>query len=249
MQLTGKIFTLLGVLGLVGAVVLGVLGVRSGVATDEAVQSGQEVGQSLTAELESGDTYLLTLPLDSESATCAVSGPEGRAVGSNPTEDDEIMAEGTVDLVGALHPGASGEHVIRCSSPEVKLTDPVDSMGYAWAGLGILGALLLGLGSAALLLLGVILWIWGANRDRDRRDRWGNPGGGYGGGYGGTGGYGGYGGTGGYGGGGYPQQPQDPGAGQQGGWGQGSPGQQPGSGSYPTPPPPPQGPQDRAPWS
>lgn len=196
-QLTGKIFTLLGVLGLVGAVVLGVLGVRSGVATDEAVQSGQEVGQSLTAELESGDTYLLTLPLDSASATCAVSGPEGRAVGSNPTEDDEIMAEGTVDLVGALHPGASGEHVIRCSSPEVKLTDPVDSMGYAWAGLGILGALLLGLGSAALLFVGVILWIWGANRDRDRRDHWGNPGGGYGG-------------TGGYGGGGYPQQPQGP---------------------------------------
>lgn len=246
MQLTGKIFTLLGVLGLVGAVVLGVLGVRSGVATDEAVQSGQEVGQSLTAELESGDTYLLTLPLDSESATCAVSGPEGRAVGSNPTEDDEIMAEGTVDLVGALHPGASGEHVIRCSSPEVKLTDPVDSMGYAWAGLGILGALLLGLGSAALLFVGVILWIWGANRDRDRRDHWGNPGGGYGG--------GGYGGTGGYGGGGYPQQPQHPGAGQpgsglQGGWGQGGPGQQSGSGAYPAPPPPPQGPQDRAPWS
>ena len=247
MQLTGKIFTLLGVLGLVGAVVLGVLGVRSGVATDEAVQSGQEVGQSLTAELKSGDAYLLTLPLDSESATCAVSGPEGRAVGSNPTEDDEIMAEGTVDLVGALHPGASGEHVIRCSSPEVKLTDPVDSMGYAWAGLGILGALLLGLGSAALLFVGVILWIWGANRDRDRRDHWGNPGGGYGGGYGGTGGYGG---------GGYPQQPQDrgagqPGPGQQGGWGQPGSGQQPGSGSggYPAPPPPPQGPQDRAPWS
>lgn len=247
MQLTGKIFTLLGVLGLVGAVVLGVLGVRSGLATDEAVQSGQEVGQSLTAELESGDTYLLTLPLDSASATCAVSGPDGGAVGSNPTEDDEIMAEGTVDLVGALHPGASGEHVIRCSSPEVKLTDPVDSMGYAWAGLGILGALLLGVGSAALLLLGIILWIWGANRDRDRRDHWGNPGGGYGGGYGGTGGYGG---------GGYPQQPQDPGAGQpgssqQGGWGQGGPGQQPGTGtgSYPAPPPPPQGPQDRAPWS
>ncbi|QRO86613.1 hypothetical protein [Kytococcus sedentarius] len=230
MQLTGKIFTLLGVLGLVGAVVLGVLGVRSGVATDEAVRSGQEVGQSLTAELESGDTYLLTLPLDSESATCAVSGPDGGAVGSNPTDDDEIMAEGTVDLVGALHPDASGEHVIRCSSPEVKLTDPVDSMGYAWAGLGILGALLLGLGSAALLFVGVILWIWGANRDRDRRDQWGNRGGGYGGGYGGTGGYG---------------------SGQQGGWGQGGPGQQPGSGSggYPTPPPPPQGPQDRAPWS
>ena len=230
MKLTGKIFTLLGVLGLVGAVVLGVLGVRSGVATDEAVRSGQEVGQSLTAELESGDTYLLTLPLDSASATCAVSGPDGGAVGSNPTEDDEIMAKGTVDLVGALHPDASGEHVIRCSSPEVKLTDPVDSMGYAWAGLGILGALLLGLGSAALLLLGVILWIWGANRDRDRRDRWGNPGGGYGGGYGGIGGYG---------------------SGQQGGWGQGGPWQQPGSGSggYPTPPPPPQGPQDRAPWS
>lgn len=230
MQLTGKIFTLLGVLGLVGAVVLGVLGVRSGLATDDAVRSGQEVGQSLTAELESGDTYLLTLPLDSESATCAVSGPDGGAVGSNPTEDDEIMAEGTVDLVGALHPGASGEHVIRCSSPEVKLTDRVDSMGYAWAGLGILGALLLGLGSAALLLLGVILWIWGANRDRDRRDHWGYPGGGYGGGYGGIGGYG---------------------SGQQGGWGQGGPGQQPGSGSggYPTPPPPPQGPQDRAPWS
>lgn len=230
MNLTGKIFTLLGILGLVGAVVLGVLGVRSGLATDEAVQSGQEVGQSLTAELESGDTYLLTLPLDSASATCAVSGPGGRAVGSNPTEDDEIMAEGTVDLVGALHPGASGEHVIRCSSPEVKLTDPVDSMGYAWAGLGILGALLLGVGSAALLLLGIILWIWGANRDRDRRDHWGNPGGGYGGGYEGTGGYG---------------------SGQQGGWGQGGPGQQPGSGSggYPTPPPPPQGPQDRAPWS
>lgn len=230
MQLTGKIFTLLAVLGLVGAVVLGVLGVRSGMATDEAVQSGQEVGQSLTAELESGDTYLLTLPLDSASATCAVSGPDGGAVGSNPTEDDEIMAKGTVDLVGALHPGASGEHVIRCSSPEVKLTDPVDSMGYAWAGLGILGALLLGLGSGALLLLGVILWIWGANRDRDRRDHWGNPGGGYGGGYGGIGGYG---------------------SGQQGGWGQGGPWQQPGSGSggYPTPPPPPQGPQDRAPWS
>ena len=230
MQLTGKIFTLLAVLGLVGAVVLGVLGVRSGMATDEAVQSGQEVGQSLTAELESGDTYLLTLPLDSASATCAVSGPDGGAVGSNPTEDDEIMAKGTVDLVGALHPDASGEHVIRCSSPEVKLTDPVDSMGYAWAGLGILGALLLGLGSVALLLLGVILWIWGANRDRDRRDRWGNPGGGYGGGYGGIGGYG---------------------SGQQGGWGQGGPWQQPGSGSggYPTPPPPPQGPQDRAPWS
>lgn len=230
MQLTGKIFTLLGILGLVGAVVLGVLGVRSGLATDEAVQSGQEVGQSLTAELESGDTYLLTLPLDSESATCAVSGPDGGAVGSNPTEDDEIMAEGTVDLVGALHPGASGEHVIRCSSPEVKLTDPVDSMGYAWAGLGILGALLLGLGSVALLFVGIILWIWGANRDRDRRDHWGNPGGGYGGGYGGIGGYG---------------------SGQQGGWGQGGSGQQPGSGSggYPTPPPPPQGPQDRAPWS
>lgn len=242
MNLTGKIFTLLGILGLVGAVVLGVLGVRSGLATDEAVRSGQEVGQSLTAELESGDTYLLTLPLDSASATCAVSGPGGRAVGSNPTEDDEIMAEGTVDLVGALHPGASGEHVIRCSSPEVKLTDPVDSMGYAWAGLGILGALLLGVGSAALLLLGIILWIWGANRDRDRRDHWGNPGEGYGGGYGGTGGYGG---------GGYPQQPQHPGAGQQGGWGQGGPGQQPGTGtgSYPAPPPPPQGPQDRAPWS
>ncbi|WP_404371092.1 hypothetical protein [Kytococcus sedentarius] len=230
MKLTGKIFTLLGVLGLVGAVVLGVLGVRSGVATDEAVQSGQEVGQSLTAELESGDTYLLTLPLDSASATCAVSGPDGGAVGSTPTEDDEIMAEGTVDLVGALHPDASAEHVIRCSSPEVKLTDPVDSMGYAWAGLGILGALLLGLGSGALLLLGVILWIWGASRDRDRRDRWGTPGGGYGGGYGGIGGYG---------------------SGQQAGWGQGGPGQQPGpgSGGYPTPPPPPQGPQDRAPWS
>lgn len=206
MKRFGQVLTALGVLGLViGAVIFG-WGVVQAAQTGEALTSGQTISGSTEVELEEGDHHLLTTPLDSDSsATCTVTDPDGSSVGTTPSEDDEYTAEDEVELVGAFDVDDSGTHRVDCTGDDVKLTDHVDPNGFAFGGLGLLGGLLLGGLAFLVTVLGIILWVAGAKRDRR------GPGG-----YGGPDGYGQYGGPAQYGQGGqygYGASPAQPGGG------------------------------------
>ncbi|WP_374929234.1 hypothetical protein [Kytococcus sedentarius] len=164
MNLIGKIFTLLGVLGLVAAVALGVSSDRWGTATAEAVRGGDRVGQSITRELEADRTYLLTVDLDAAYATCHGKGPDGTAIATFATEEDYELVDGVMELAGAVHPTLSGEHTFTCSSPDVRLTEAVHPWGTSLPSLGVIVSLLLGVGSLVLLVVGVVLWRRGSSR-------------------------------------------------------------------------------------
>ncbi|WP_462417291.1 hypothetical protein [Kytococcus sp. Marseille-QA3725] len=178
MKRFGQVLTALGVLGLViGAVIFG-WGVVQAAQTGEALTSGQTISGSTEVELEEGDHHLLTTPLDSDSsATCTVTDPDGSSVGTTPSEDDEYTAEDEVELVGAFDVDDSGTHRVDCTGDGVKLTDHVDPNGFAFGGLGLLGGLLLGGLAFLVTVLGIILWVAGAKRDRRGSGGYGGPGG------------------------------------------------------------------------
>ncbi|OFS06520.1 hypothetical protein [Kytococcus sp. HMSC28H12] len=189
MKRAGQVLVVLGVLGVIAAVVLGVMGLVGAGRAVNAVEGGQKVGSGITRELHAGDGHLLTHPLDTgSSATCTVQGPDGDPVSTSPSDDQVDLAKDFVDLVGGITVTTDGPHTVRCTDPDVRLTDPVSMASLGLAALGLVGAVPVGLGAGLALVLGIILWVAGTNR-ANRPHHPGGPyggygGGGYGGGYG-----------------------------------------------------------------
>lgn len=180
MKKTGKWLTFgglaLGIVSVVVGVVLLVIGVQklADVERDAlAINRAGEVAGEFTREYpaQAGDVVVIYASSRTAAsvASCEVrGGPAPAEPGPTQMKDLEITFNGsTVVPVTAFRFTQSGDYVLACQGPGMVAGAPLSTSAFMQTGFGALLAVFGGMLGGLLLIIGVVLWIVGNNKEKN----------------------------------------------------------------------------------
>lgn len=158
----------IGLVVLVGAIVGFVVALTSVLNVNGSLSEIPGNG-SVTATLETSTVYGI---YSDGLVTCLVNDPQGNQVDVIPVSSSEAPEINDSPLVGLITPSTSGDYTITCTSGSTKpvyLGRAVDGEAVLGTGVGVVGAILLGLPGLALSIAGFI-WL-GVRRSQNKQAR------------------------------------------------------------------------------